>query len=183
MFPAALAAEAAPILAALERDQLHPPYTPFAVRWGAEQLVIPQRVYYPTALLDTLAGRPQQQQALIGCIFTRHCDGYVRERALRSVIGTEYPWVAPFVVQLAGEYVVEILEVIVANLDQLPRGAYAAFLAANPAFYATTKRRIVSYWDCYYRWKTPRFKEYAGAKIIAHLDQLTALASAPTRRI
>ena len=67
------------------------------------------------------------------------------------------PWVAPYVVQLIGEHVLEILVAIdhglpgIAFVDTTYHDRYGQFLAANPTFFATTERRVVSYWSRYYR--------------------------------
>jgi len=59
--------------------------------------------------------------------------------------------VVPFVVQLLGEYVAEIAEVIEAHLGGLSRHLYAEFFRENPSFVALTQTRAMSYWNCYYR--------------------------------
>jgi hypothetical protein len=76
--------------------------------------------------------------------------------------------VVPFVVQLVGEYVVEILESIRHHLSDLTskrstqRLAYGDFIARNPGFFARTEHRVVSYWACYHRGKFPDFGTYPG---------------------
>ncbi|MEW2522947.1 hypothetical protein [Actinacidiphila alni] len=78
----------------------------------------------------------------------------------------------PFVVQLAGEYVLEILEAIGRGLPQLAvpgsaqRRLYGEFVARNPACFARTERRVVSYWSCYYRWKYEMFEAYPGCVLL-----------------
>lgn len=74
--------------------------------------------------------------------------------------------------QLAGEYVLEILEVISRGLpglstpDSAQRRIYGEFIARNPAFFARTERRVVSYWSCYYRWKYGEFGIYPGSALL-----------------
>ena len=48
----------------------------------------------------------------------RHSDGHVREECLLQIVAVDRPWLAPFVVQLLGEYVIEIVEVIAATLHE-----------------------------------------------------------------
>ena len=79
----------------------------FVVRVGDESVVIPQRIYNPEPLANVTDAWHGLERELVGCLYTRHHDGHVRERHLRSVIQLGYPWVVPFVVQLIGEYVVE----------------------------------------------------------------------------
>ena len=82
------------------------------------------------------------------------------------------PWVVPFVGQLAGEYGLEILEAIARGLPgpagpgSAQRRLYGEFIARNPAFFARTERRVVSYWSCYYRWKYGAFGTYPGCVLL-----------------
>jgi hypothetical protein len=75
-----------------------------------------------------------------------------------------------FVIQLAGEYVVEILNVIYNSLPALDTPIYREFLHNNPTFLGLTGQRIASYWDCYYRGH--RQQEYVGFKILEFFRSL-----------
>ena len=46
------------------------------------------------------------------------------------------------------------------------RRLYGEFITRNPAFFARTERRVVSYWSCYYRWKYPVFGAYPGGALM-----------------
>jgi hypothetical protein len=62
--------------------------------------------------------------------------------------------VVPYVVQLLGEYVVEISSLILDRLTAQSSSswpAYREFFRANRAFMALTEQRAISYWSCYYR--------------------------------
>lgn len=107
---------------------------------------------------------------MIDCLFSRHADGFVREERLRRILSVKNAWIPPFVIQLAGEYVVEILRVIEQAIPRLDRALYGEFVANNPEFISGTKQRIVSYWDCYYRSFRP--VEYPGFRIQAFLEEL-----------
>jgi hypothetical protein len=80
--------------------------------------------------------------------------------------------VVPFVVQLVGEYVVEILESIRHHLSDLTskrstqRLAYGDLIARNPGFFARTEHRVVSYWACYHRGKFPDLGTYPGGHLL-----------------
>lgn len=75
----------------------------------------------------------------------------VRQRHLEKVLGSTDPWVVPFVVQLVGEYVLEILVVICDELRDLATPgtfghlAYGQFIVDNPAFFAhsTAGRKLL----------------------------------------
>jgi hypothetical protein len=167
-FPAALHSDALTALSALPEN----PYawTSFAVSLDNEPVLIPYRLQHNTALIKRGHLREIQNQ-LLNCILTRHGDGFLRQEYLGRIIGLNRIWVPPFVIQLLGEYVVEILRVIDANLGNLDKPLYAQFLRANPDFFALTEQRVVSYWDCYYRFSC-RKEDYPGFRVIHFFKQL-----------
>ena len=107
---------------------------------------------------------------MLACIFTRHHDGFVRQKYLERLLLRKELWIPPFVLQLVGEYVIEIIHRIARHIDVLRSDSYSQFVAENPDFIALTKRRIISYWDCYYRLTYPRFRDYVGFQVIDSLN-------------
>ncbi|MEU3795871.1 hypothetical protein [Streptomyces fructofermentans] len=178
-FPAELAVDAEAVLAVMP-DPRHQPQASFSVVVERQQVLIPGRLYDDEPPADRVASLSSRQQQLLHCLYSRHCDGRVRQRHLEKVAGSTDPWVVPFVVQLVGEYVLEILVVIRDELRDLAvpgtRGhlAYGQFLVDNPAFFARTQRRVVSYWSCYYRGLHASFRGYPGCTV---LDLLRSAAS------
>lgn len=120
-------------------------------------------IYYdasPFQAFETMAdarGLSPLQKLIFFCLLTRHHNGFVREAALKRIIIVNEPWVVPYVVQLASEYVYEILVVVRQNLNELNSTLYGEFLRNNPAYFSKVKQRITSYWNAYYRWH-----DYAG---------------------
>lgn len=166
-FPAALRDDVLRVISAL-------PNTPlaahsFSVEIGKETLWIPNRIYHDPTLIDLGSLTPTQME-LLACLLTRHHSGFVREEYLSSILGFNEEWVPPFVLQLVGEYVIEIIRLIRDNLDRPDPEIYGQFLIHNPAFYRTTKSRVLSYWDCYYRGE--RREQYAGFQVLEYFDQL-----------
>jgi hypothetical protein len=141
----------------------------FFVLVRGEKVLIRHRLHNDPTLIhsDSLTAF---QRGLVNCLLTRHSDGFVRERCLASIIASSHNWVPPFVIQLAGEYVIEILHLIDRNLAGLDRAVYAQFLRDNPGFLQLTEQRIVSYWDCYYR--SQRRDDYVGFKLLAFFQSL-----------
>ncbi len=162
IFPAALQPLASTILPALRGNEVAPASPDgFSVIVGGEQLAAPYRVYYAAPdLRAVIDGSREDSGTLALCLGTRHWDGYVREECLRKLIADRRPWAAPFIVQLLGEYVVEIAQAILAALQQGYVEGLAEFARDNASFMATTKRRIISYWDCYYRRDFPSLQDY-----------------------
>ena len=143
----------------------------FRTTIGDEALIIPYRVYYDRQAIS-FTNLTSLQQVVLGCVLTRHHDGFVRGENLGRIISRKESWIAPFVIQLVGEYVVEILEAIHNNLSSLDSTVYATFLNDNISFWETTKQRVVSYWDCYYRRTWKHREDYVGFRIIEHLESL-----------
>ncbi len=191
-FPAYLANDVEALLRSRNFHAASEPHGSIEVIVGSKPVKFPQRVYFERdfagSQLSSLqrvhrffdhdsgaAQLPFVQSMLNACLYTRHHNGYQREAALRMLFesnAADIEWVAPFVVQLAAEYVNNILLLIDDQLPHLNKSAYRNFLLANPEYYFKTKQRIVSYWNCYYRQQRPRFVEYVGGRITAYFDRL-----------
>lgn len=159
---------------------------PFEVEVQGETVTIPSRIYNEEPVADLQRSLTPTQQSIVHCLYTRHHDGLVRQRHVEQIVACDAPWVVPFVMQLVGEYVLEILEAIGRGLPGLSapgsaqRRLYGQFIARNPAFFARTERRVVSYWSCYYRWKYEEFGTYPGSDLLEALR--TAAAQQTGRR-
>jgi hypothetical protein len=166
-FPVAVRDDATRLASALP----HPDLTAhtFQVLVGEELVRIPYRIYHDVTRID-LGSFNTSQIELLDCLLTRHHDGYVREENLRKILGRNHQWVPPFVLQLVGEYVIEILAAIRDGLGNLDHELYRAFLISNPHFFKLTKQRVVSYRACYYA-QIDKSK-YAGFEIMNFFDRL-----------
>ena len=141
----------------------------FSVRVSDEELTIPYRLHNDLPLIHANSLTALQQE-FASCLLTRHSDGLVREKYLAKIIGVKHSWIPPFVIQLAGEYVIEILRLIHQNLSVLDQALYAQFFHNNPEFLQKTGQRISSYWDCYFR--NERREDYVGFKLLGFLQSL-----------
>ncbi|VVD68451.1 hypothetical protein PPN31114_00476 [Pandoraea pneumonica] len=135
-----------------------------AVMVGGQSLQIPYRVYYaPDESL--FANLNDVQSVMYACMLTRNPDGYVRQRQVQRLAESSAPWVAPFVAQLCGEYVIEILSAVEASIPSMDHAVYGAFFRENPQFFRATRDRMISYWDCYYRSRYQRASDYVGFRL------------------
>lgn len=156
------------------------PHASFSVVVEGQQVLIPGRLYNDEPPTDAVVSLSSCQRQLLHCLYSRHHDGVVRQRHLEKIVGSTDSWVIPVVVQLVGEYVLEILVVICDELRDLAtpgtRGhhVYGQFIVDNPAFFARTQRRVVSYWSCYHRGNYASFRGYPGCTL---LDLLRSAAS------
>jgi hypothetical protein len=173
-------AAAADVAAAVPRASLLP-HGHFVVDVTGERLTIPTRIYN-----DEPDGQQNDwtptHRLVAHCLYTRHHDGRVRERHALRIVRDLTPWVLPFVVQLVGEYVVEIVAALEERLPEigtpssLQERAYGAFLAANPELLRLTRARVISYWDCYYRRDFPALADYPGYRLIAAFERAAEAA-------
>ena len=147
-----------------------------------EPVVIPYRVYNPAPPAHYASGLSRTEQAVTAAIYSRHNDGLIRQRALGTLLDLYEPWTAPFVVQLLGEYVIQIC----ADIEKFTRTALPArpamqnslpaFLRQNPCFAELTRQRAVSYWSCYYRAlhpsrdTYPRWRHFQGSAAARQRD-------------
>ena len=141
------------------------------VRVGGEDLVIPYRIHHEGNEQGCLQ-LSGLQSVMYSCILTRHHDGNVRQRQLRQIISVPEPWVVPFVVQLTGEYVMEILDTCEAHLQALDPELYGAFIRDNPKYFKAQQDRMISYWDCYYRHLYKHRQDYVGFRLFEHFRKL-----------
>jgi len=143
----------------------------FSVRLRDQVITIPRRLHLETDFIH-LESLTVLQREIVDCLLTRHSDGFTRQKHLERIVGVNHGWIPPFVVQLAGEYVVQIMDVIYEHLPSLDKQSYKEFLCANPGFLDLTERRVISYWDCYYR--NVRRDDYVGFKILEFFRSLSS---------
>jgi hypothetical protein len=169
-FPATLHNDVAAVLTVLPEPQHPSQGNEISLNVVGEIVSLPFRLYHDPALINT-DGLTGLQKEIVDCLLTRHYDGSVRQVHLAQIIRSKNVWTLPFVVQLLGEYVIEILRLIHENLSVLDALVYSQFLRANPEFLAITQQRVVSYWNCYYR--AYRKEDYVGFQVLEFFKSLT----------
>ncbi|HWH10774.1 MAG TPA: hypothetical protein VG165_06570 [Solirubrobacteraceae bacterium] len=147
---------------------------------SGEQLAFARRIYNPEPPRRLIEALSPTQRLIAHCAYSRHHDGHVRQRSCERIVRSAEAWVPPYVVQLVGEYVVEIIETIRAelHLDDGPAPlnvVYGTFVAGNPELLELTRRRAVSYWDCYHRSRYSR-DAYPAVAVLASLERAASLA-------
>jgi hypothetical protein len=158
-FPAALRDDVLTVVRALPPRDHRAFVRREEVAVGGERVAIPYRVHYPELTVEALEPMSDRQQMIASCIFSRHGDGYVRERWIARVLDSTEPWAIPYVLQLLGEYVVEICVLILARAP-LTSPEYQGFVRENGDFVALTEQRAKSYWGAYYRFRYPQRRDY-----------------------
>ena len=106
------------------------------------------------------------QQSILHCIYSRSTDGYVREKHIRALLENDVPaWAYPFVLKLCDEYIAGILEAVYDNLKNRDNTELKAFCQKNTSYFVYSHARMISYWDCFYRDRYDRYRDYIGRKL------------------
>ena len=147
----------------------------FTVQADGQGVLIPARLHFASDRLGIAASDTAWRYAR--ALQTRSNDGFERQRAARDVMADLQPWTAPFIVALIGEYIVEILDDIFAALTPHDAQTIATFIVQDEAYWSMIKRRIMSYWNVYYRSSRSsetrhfyRRDEYVGFRLIDRLE-------------
>lgn len=145
----------------------------FEVLVHDEILRIPYRIYYDEPDFDDNLLTPLQHQ-ILHCLFTRHNNGYVREKHLKQLLSScnDEIWILPYILQLLGEYVIEVLEVVNHSIRSFNQNSIISFASTNPNFIQTTESRVISYWNEYYRRTYPNKQDYIGFQVLEYLQTI-----------
>ena len=82
-------------------------------------VAIPYRMYLLDISDVEYEKLTQTQKQILCCIYTRSCNGYIREKYLRKLLDMPIEhWVIPFVIKLCDEYVIELIEIIYDKLKE-----------------------------------------------------------------
>jgi hypothetical protein len=142
-----------------------------------QHVQIPYRVYYAWPEPGRTEGLNETQRLILSAWMTRDADGRTRQKALRNLLQDDAPWTIPYVIQLCGEYVVEIatdiLQFLTKELPKRPNllQSYRQFIADNPTFVTLTEQRALSYWNAYDRWRFLRedYPQLAALRLLVGL--------------
>lgn len=148
--------------------------------WGdivvdGETLLIPYRQY---DLPLSPSGLDPDAQLVWLAWFTRSNDGELRQSAVRGLFEQPQTWVVPFIIQLLGEYVVEIATDIAAFVDTTVVSdpawtkVFRTFCAQNPGFLELSRARASSYWSEYYRNEVFQQADFPSVRTLATLSKL-----------
>lgn len=158
------------VAASVAAGEIRTPVGAFNVNVDREALRIPCRLYYrPDLLRWKLSNSYGVEKLIVACLGTRHYDGYLRQQCLGHLLRSEASWITPYIVQLAGEYVIEIVDDVAAGIMLRGTSTLAAFARENPDYLATLGRRVTSYWNAYHRRAYPDRSDYPGSKVMACL--------------
>ena len=147
----------------------------FSVFIEDEILRIPYRIYekpYGTDFESVFKIFLSRNEFLIlNCLFSRHHNGFVRQKSLKNLISSNEYWITPFIFQFLGEYLIQILDEIEKNLNEHLLQNLVNFSNENEDYFNLTKQRLISYWNCYYRNYGSKKEDYVGFRIISDIEK------------
>ena len=138
------------------------------IQYSQNNVVIkfPYRIYNINFPEEDLSKLSLQQKMIMHCIYTRSCDGFIREKHLQSLLLMDYPdWAIPYIVKLCDEYVIEILEVAYDILKEQDTERIKRFCFENTQSFCKSYARMTSYWNEFYRDRCYNFHKYIGRKL------------------
>ena len=142
-----------------------------SLKFENERLIIPYRLYFDEPNPELEKSLTDKQKDILNCIYLRHHNGYLREKRLNLLSDNSEKWAIPFIIQLIGEYIYELLPIIDKKVNENTLDFYAELRDKNPKYWQQTESRMISYWNEYYRFKFPKLKEYLGFKIVTRIKK------------
>lgn len=132
----------------------------------SDAVKFPYRIYYTNVSDEAFDELSIEQKIILHCIYTRSCDGFVRQKHLEALLQMDYPdWAIPYIVKVCDEYVIQILEITYDILKGQDTERFKRFCFQNHESISKSFNRMVSYWNEYYRYKYKVFDEYIGQKL------------------
>jgi len=111
-------------------------------------------------------GIDKKEHLIYSCVYTRSCDGYVRQKYLQKVMENNFPqWCMPYILKLSSEYVVEIIDDIFENMKTKDNTLFQLFCKNNPPIFRYSYSRMVSCWNEFYRSRCYKFHNYVGYRL------------------
>ncbi len=131
-----------------------------------ETVSIPDRIYFLEPSDSEISQLTDLQKQIMYCLYTRSCDGYLREKYVRKLLDSNFKeWCIPYIVKLCDEYVIKILDAIYDSLIIRDNEDIKAFCMANKQALNKSYSRMVSYWNEYHRAENYNFDKYIGNKL------------------
>ncbi len=126
----------------------------------------PYRIYYNDNSDEFIYSLNEQQKMIVHCIYSRSCDGFVRQKHINSLLLMDYEdWSIPYIVKICDEYVLEILEMTYEILKDQDTERIKKFCLQNNVSFCKSYNRMISYWNEYYRYKNNNIQQYIGRKL------------------
>ncbi len=135
---------------------------------NGKKITFPYRVYYLDEYDILFSLMTAEQKMIYHCIFSRSCNGFVREKHIKAILEEDYSdWLFPYILKVSDEYVVEILESIYKKLSSQNTEKIKKFCQLNLESFLYSHNRMISYWNEFYRSKCTDYKNYIGKRLFS----------------
>jgi hypothetical protein len=126
----------------------------------------PYRIYYIDIPNEVIQNLSLRQKMILHCIYSRSCDGFVRQKHMYSLLQMGYEdWANPYIVKICDEYVLEIVEMIYDILKKQDTERIKKFCLENIESFCKSYNRMISYWNENHRYKYKNSQQYIGRKL------------------
>lgn len=131
-----------------------------------EIITFPYRIYYIDNFKNVDKDFTPIQEIIYHCIFSRCCDGFIREKHIKALLEIETPdWALPYIIKVCDEYVVEILELVYNYLKDIDTTKYKKICKKNLPLFIYGHSRMISYWNEFYRNRYFKYSQYIGKRL------------------
>lgn len=140
--------------------------SPHFVNVGGERLRLPHRHGFTPR---SWRSEPGLDATIEAAIAVGNYDGFVRQRSVGPLVRSGASWTTPYILELASDYVVEIISELEEHLEAADLDDLRRYIADNPAHWALTTHRVESYWNEYYRTTTraEATSSYPGFRVLS----------------
>lgn len=160
-----------------QADHFHSHVEEYCV--NEELISIPCRIYIDFEIFD-MESLSCLQKRIVLCYFTRHHNGYTREKCLKRILesGTISDFELPYLILLCGEYVLQITTEAFNGIRMVTDNDIIQFISKNYNQIQRLEARMISYWNEYYRRSVDgitfnrdylKWENYIGHNILSYL--------------
>ena len=132
---------------------------------------IPYRIFLEEVKDEIIEKLNHTQKIILYCLYTRHHDGFIRQKYLEKIINENSYFITPFIIQMIGEHVSELIVIIDKYLENNILN-YRKYINENKHYWKNMRGYIATYWDTYQRNKYPEYRKYIGKIIFDRINKI-----------
>ena len=108
------------------------------------EIKFPYRIYHINVNDKVINKLSVQEKMILHCIYSRSCDGLVRQKHLQSLLHMNYAnWAIPYIVKSCDEYIIEILEMTYDILKEQDTERIKGFCLENAQSFCKSYARMI----------------------------------------
>lgn len=167
-FPNYLREDVAIVVGMISYNNVAIDVSPDTIQYIQKQNVVrfPYRIYAIDSSDEIMDNLSLRQKMILHCIYSRSCDGFVRQKHVYALLQMDYEdWAIPYIVKVCDEYIVEIVEMTYDILKEQDTERIKRFCLENRVSFCKSYNRMISYWNEFYRYTYKNFHNYIGRKL------------------